>query len=305
MWVNSDPDPRRQAHRRRSRVAWADPRPPASRSRFPPAPSRASGTSTSATWRATVGKPLHYLDPAAEGLTQTKTHCSAPPATRLGSYPTSMASDAKVMQVPGDLDRNIGYIMDHGIAPNGGGTRVNQYTLIMDVMVDTTGPGAASMLQIELRRQHRRRRPVLAGQQLRPGHRRLQRHRHLHRRRLAPRRRRLRRWPPPRRWSPSTSTASSRTTGPPTRAWTTRAAPCCRPRSSSAMATRTNAADVGQQHPDPRRRALQSGTGRAGRTVRERHSGLHSRGTAAGAHARKNRKSNDADLAVVRHRLHA
>src|SRR4029077_4361832 len=30
----------------------------------------------------------------------------------------------------------------------GGGTRVNQYTLIMDIMVDTSGPGAASLLQI-------------------------------------------------------------------------------------------------------------------------------------------------------------
>src|SRR5436190_3744655 len=38
--------------------------------------------------------------------------------------------------------------MDHGIAPNGGGTRVNQYTLVMDIMVDGSGPGAASLLQI-------------------------------------------------------------------------------------------------------------------------------------------------------------
>ena len=37
--------------------------------------------------------------------------------------------------------------MTHGIAPNGGGTRVNQYTLVLDVYVATTGPGAASLLQ--------------------------------------------------------------------------------------------------------------------------------------------------------------
>jgi hypothetical protein len=49
---------------------------------------------------------------------------------------------------PGDLDRNIGYVMEHRIAPNGGGTRVNQFTLIMDVVVGTSGPGAASMLQV-------------------------------------------------------------------------------------------------------------------------------------------------------------
>jgi hypothetical protein len=96
------------------------------------------------------------------------------------------------MRVPGDLDRNIGYVMTHRIAPNGGGTRVNQYTLAMDVFVATTGPGAASLLADQFAEQHRRRRPVLAGQQLRPGHRRLPRPRHLHRRRLAPRGRRLR-----------------------------------------------------------------------------------------------------------------
>ena len=39
--------------------------------------------------------------------------------------------------MPGDTgpgSRNIGYVMTHGIAPNGGGTKVNQYTLIMDVL---------------------------------------------------------------------------------------------------------------------------------------------------------------------------
>ena len=53
------------------------------------------------------------------------------------------------MNVPGDLDRNIGYVMEHLISPNGGGTLVNQYTLIMDVLVaDQPSPGAAAMLQI-------------------------------------------------------------------------------------------------------------------------------------------------------------
>jgi len=51
------------------------------------------------------------------------------------------------MRVPGDLSRNIGYVMNHGIAPNGGGTRVNQYTLVMDVLVAETGGGAAALWQ--------------------------------------------------------------------------------------------------------------------------------------------------------------
>jgi hypothetical protein len=51
------------------------------------------------------------------------------------------------MRVPGDLDRNIGYIMEHRISPNGGGTLVNQYTLIMDVLVAESGSFAAALLQ--------------------------------------------------------------------------------------------------------------------------------------------------------------
>jgi hypothetical protein len=42
----------------------------------------------------------------------------------------------------------MGYAMTHGIAPNGGGTKVNQYTLLMDVYVATTGPGAASLWRV-------------------------------------------------------------------------------------------------------------------------------------------------------------
>ena len=39
--------------------------------------------------------------------------------------------------------------MRHGIAPNGGGAKVNQYTLIYDVWIDTSGDGAAAMIQID------------------------------------------------------------------------------------------------------------------------------------------------------------
>jgi len=93
---------------------------------------------------ATVGKPLQYLDGVA-GSTVAKTQFGS--CTGLGVALIN-GEDAMIMRVPGDLDRNIGYIMDHGIAPNGGGTKVNQYTLIMDIMVDSAGPGAASLLQI-------------------------------------------------------------------------------------------------------------------------------------------------------------
>jgi hypothetical protein len=93
---------------------------------------------------ATVGKPLQYFD-GPSGLTATKTRFGT--CTELGVSLIN-GEDAKIMEVPGDLNRNIGYVMEHLIPPNGGGTKVNQYTLIMDVMVDNVGATAASLLQI-------------------------------------------------------------------------------------------------------------------------------------------------------------
>ncbi len=93
---------------------------------------------------ATVGKPLAYLD-GPTGLTQQGSvygTCSALGIDLIGG------KDAKIIKIPGDLKRQIGLIMDHGIKPNGGGTRVNQYTIIYDIYVGTSGPGAASLLQI-------------------------------------------------------------------------------------------------------------------------------------------------------------
>ncbi len=93
---------------------------------------------------ATVGAPLAYLDGPA-GLTAAGTQFGT--TTSFG-LPDIGGAPALVMRVPGDLDRNIGYLMPHGIAPNGGGTKVNQFTLIMDVYVADTGSFAASLLQI-------------------------------------------------------------------------------------------------------------------------------------------------------------
>jgi hypothetical protein len=82
---------------------------------------------------ATVGKDLTYLDGPA-GSTSNLTvfgTCSA-----LG-VPLLNGVDAKIMKVPGGTgvngNNNFGYIMDHQIGPNGGGTRVNQYTIIWDM----------------------------------------------------------------------------------------------------------------------------------------------------------------------------
>ena len=109
-----------------------------------------SGTTATGQWdfdggnlAATVGQPLQYFDGPA-GLTQQGTKFGT--TTALG-VPRIGGQEATIMEVPGDLTRQIGYVMTHGIAPNGGGTRVNQYTLIMDILVDSAGPGAASLWQ--------------------------------------------------------------------------------------------------------------------------------------------------------------
>jgi hypothetical protein len=109
-----------------------------------------SGTTVTGQWdfnsgnlAATVGNPLQYFDGPA-GLTFQGTKYGT--TTSLGVPPIA-GKEATIMEIPGDLKREIGYVMNHGISPNGGGTLVNQYTLIMDVFVNTTGPGAASLLQ--------------------------------------------------------------------------------------------------------------------------------------------------------------
>jgi hypothetical protein len=58
------------------------------------------------------------------------------------SFTTSMIGGeiAEVMQFPA-TSQSQGYIMTHGISPNGGGAYVNEYTLIMDVMFPVGSSG--------------------------------------------------------------------------------------------------------------------------------------------------------------------
>jgi len=100
---------------------------------------------------ATIGQPLLYLG-GPGGATETGTRFGT--CASLG-VPLINGEDTKIMEVPyvpgTDPASNwqpYGYIMNHGISPNGGGSRVNQFTLIMDVLVDITGGGAASLLNM-------------------------------------------------------------------------------------------------------------------------------------------------------------
>ena len=87
-----------------------------------------------------AGNTIHFTATGPAG-TQGYANVTVPKA----AIPNINGQPAKIMYVSGDVVREIGYVMDHGIKPNGGGTRVNQYTLILDVMVGATGPGAASI----------------------------------------------------------------------------------------------------------------------------------------------------------------
>lgn len=98
---------------------------------------------------ATIGKPLQYIDTNYDGAIGSAANKTTFGVCSALGVDTINGVDANIMQVPGDLDARLGYVMDHGIAPNGGGTRVNQYTLIMDVMVDGTGAGAAALFRVQ------------------------------------------------------------------------------------------------------------------------------------------------------------
>ena len=87
---------------------------------------------------ATVGKDLQYFDGAGStsNLTQFGT-CSS------FGLPLINGVDGLIMKVPGGAgvngNNNFGYIMDHQIAPNGGGNLVNQYTIIWDMYYPGSG----------------------------------------------------------------------------------------------------------------------------------------------------------------------
>ena len=83
---------------------------------------------------ATIGAPLSYLDGATQGDTQFGTTTSFGIADINGQ-------PAKVMRFPKMVSSSMGYLMTHGAAPNGGGSMVNQYTLILDVLYPTASSG--------------------------------------------------------------------------------------------------------------------------------------------------------------------
>jgi hypothetical protein len=84
---------------------------------------------------ATAGQPLQYFDGTVQGDTSFGTTTSFGISDIAGQ-------PANVMYFAPSIGSWGGYIMTHGIAPNGGGTNVNQYTLIIDLLSPTTSMGA-------------------------------------------------------------------------------------------------------------------------------------------------------------------
>ena len=81
---------------------------------------------------ATTGQPLQYFDATVQADTTFGT------TTSLGISDIA-GQPAMVMYLVPSIPSWGGYVMPHGIAPNGGGTNVNQYTVIMDLLYPALG----------------------------------------------------------------------------------------------------------------------------------------------------------------------
>ena len=81
---------------------------------------------------ATCGQPLQYFDATVQADTSFG-------KTTDFSISDIAGQPAQVMYVVPSVSAWGGYIMTHGIAPNGGGTNVNQYTVIIDLLYPSLG----------------------------------------------------------------------------------------------------------------------------------------------------------------------
>ena len=99
---------------------------------------------------ATLGRPLGFIDPALASRYRFGT------TTQFG-IPGINGREARVLHIPhvdtgeadaqGPIFKRLGLRARHGIPPNGGGQKVNQWTWIMDLMWGENGSGFGSILQ--------------------------------------------------------------------------------------------------------------------------------------------------------------
>jgi len=98
--------------------------------------------------RATVGQDLQYGDATMAGQTSfgTTTSFGIPD---IGGQPAKVLKYTRNESPPQNYVG--GYAMHHGIAPNGGGTLVNQWTLIFDILFPdlSQGDGYSAIIEIQ------------------------------------------------------------------------------------------------------------------------------------------------------------
>ncbi len=92
---------------------------------------------------ATVGLDLQYYDPNANGRTASKTAFGT--TTSFG-IPAIGGEAARVMRFP-KCAPDEGYILRSNAPPNGGGTLVNRYTLILDILFPAGSTGWRAIYQ--------------------------------------------------------------------------------------------------------------------------------------------------------------
>ena len=95
---------------------------------------------------ASVGNNLEYLD-GPDGATAGATEFGTTDSFELPGIQGESASVMKVGYV--GANANFGYLMKHGIAPNGGGNRLNQYSLVYDVYFTGGGNGWPSLANLD------------------------------------------------------------------------------------------------------------------------------------------------------------
>ncbi len=95
---------------------------------------------------ASVGLDLAYLD-GPEGATQGATEFGTTESFEIDPIDGEVASVMKIGHVGSNPD--FGYILTHGISPNGGGARVNQYTLVYDLFFSGVGGGWVSLANFD------------------------------------------------------------------------------------------------------------------------------------------------------------
>jgi hypothetical protein len=91
--------------------------------------------------RPTLGQPLAYFD------AQAQTDTSFGTTTGLGISDINGQPANVMFYSPGVGATWGGFVMPHGMSPNGGGTNVNQYTVIIDLLYTSSAYGYRSLWQ--------------------------------------------------------------------------------------------------------------------------------------------------------------